>query len=84
MDNVETLLVQARDAVATARDLAALDAVRVRYLGKKGQLTALLKQLGGMPGEQRRAQGQVINAVKEALTQALDLRRQQLEANALG
>ena len=84
MDNVETLLVQARDAVATAQDLAALDVVRVRYLGKKGALTALLKQLGGMPDEQRRTQGQVINSVKEALTQALDLRRQQLEANALG
>jgi phenylalanyl-tRNA synthetase alpha chain len=84
MDNVETLLVQARDAVATAQDLAALDAVRVRYLGKKGALTGLLKQLGGMPDEQRRTQGQVINSVKEALTQALDLRRQQLEANALG
>jgi phenylalanyl-tRNA synthetase alpha chain len=84
MDNVETLLVQARNAVATARDLAALDAVRVRYLGKKGELTVLLKQLGGIPGEQRRAQGQVINAVKEALTQALDLRRQQLEADLLG
>ncbi len=84
MDNVETLLAQARDAVSAARDLAALDAVRVRYLGKKGELTALLKQLGGMPDEQRRAQGQVINSVKEALTQALDLRRQQLEASALG
>ncbi len=84
MDNVETLLAQARDAVSTARDLAALDAVRVRFLGKKGELTALLKQLGGMPDEQRRAQGQVINSVKESLTQALDLRRQQLEADALG
>jgi phenylalanyl-tRNA synthetase alpha chain len=84
MDNVETLLVQARNAVATARDLAALDAVRVRYLGKKGELTVLLKQLGGIPGEQRRAQGQVINAVKEALSQALDLRRQQLESDLLG
>jgi len=83
MDNVEKLLVQARDAVATAKDLAALDAVRVRYLGKKGELTALLKQLGGMPDEQRRAQGQVINSAKEAIVQALDLRRLQLEGRAL-
>lgn len=84
MDNVETLLTHAREAVSSARDLAALDAVRVRYLGKKGELTALLKQLGGMPGDQRRAQGQVINSAKDALTQAMDLRRQQLEADELG
>jgi len=84
MEHVETLLAQAREAVANAGDLTALDAVRVRYLGKKGALTALLKQLGGMPAEERRVQGQVINSVKEALTEALDLRREQLEASALG
>lgn len=83
MDNVDTLLVQARDAVAAAQDLATLDTVRVRYLGKKGELTALLKQLGGMPDEQRRVHGQVINSAKEAVTQALDARWQQLEADAL-
>jgi len=84
MDNVESLLVQAREAVAAARDLAALDAVRVHYLGKKGELTARLKALGGMPDELRRTQGQVINAAKATLTAALDARRQALEAAALG
>ena len=83
MEHVETLLAQAREAVATADDLTALDAVRVRYLGKKGALTALLKQLGGMPAEERRAQGQVINSVKDELTEALEARRGQLEASAL-
>ena len=76
MDNVESLLAQARAAVAAAADLAALDAVRVHYLGKKGEITALLKQLGSLPDEQRRAQGQVINAAKAALTEALDARRE--------
>jgi phenylalanyl-tRNA synthetase alpha chain len=84
MDNAETLLLQASKAVAGAQDLAALDAVRVRYLGKKGELTALLKQLGGLPDAERRAQGQVINAVKGSLTAVLDARREQLEAAALG
>jgi phenylalanyl-tRNA synthetase alpha chain len=84
MDNVESLLARARAAVAAAQDLPALDAVRVNYLGKKGELTALLKQLGAMTDEQRRSQGQVINLAKTALMVDLDARRQHLEAEALG
>ena len=83
MDNVESLLEQARDALTAAHDLVALDAVRVRYLGKKGELTALLKQLGSMSEEQRRTDGQAINLAKLSLTQALDGRRQQLELESL-
>jgi len=83
MDNVESLLEQAREALTAANDLVALDAVRVRYLGKKGELTALLKQLGSMSEEQRRTDGQAINLAKLSLTQALDGRRQQLELEAL-
>jgi phenylalanyl-tRNA synthetase alpha chain len=83
MDNVESLLAQARAAVAAAADLPALDAVRVHYLGKKGEITARLKQLGNLPDDQRRAQGQVINTAKAALTEALDARRELLEADAL-
>lgn len=84
MDNVESLLAQARAEVSAAADLAALDAIRVRYLGKKGEITALLKQLGHLPDEQRRTQGQVINALKVTLTEVLDGRREVLEADALG
>ncbi len=83
MDSVESLLAQARAAVAAAADLPALDAVRVQYLGKKGGITALLKKLGDLPDEQRRAQGQVINTAKSALTEALDARRESLESDAL-
>jgi phenylalanyl-tRNA synthetase alpha chain len=83
MDNVESLLAQARAEVVAAADLAALDTIRVHYLGKKGEITALLKQLGTLPDEQRRTQGQVINALKVALTEALDARREALEADAL-
>jgi len=83
MDNLETLLAQARTDVGAAADLAALDAIRVHLLGKKGEITALLKQLGNLPDEQRRTQGQVINALKVALTELLDARRDALEADAL-
>jgi phenylalanyl-tRNA synthetase alpha chain len=83
MDNVDSLLAQATAAVAAAADLTALDAVRVHYLGKKGELTALLKQLGGMAEDERRVQGQVINSAKTLLTDALDARRNSLEAQVL-
>ena len=83
MNNVESLLAQAREEVAAAADLPALESVRVHYLGKKGEITALLKQLGNLPDEQRRVQGQVINTAKAALVEALDQRRELLEADAL-
>ncbi|MEZ5566167.1 MAG: phenylalanine--tRNA ligase subunit alpha [Gammaproteobacteria bacterium] len=83
MENPESFLLDASEAVKSAADLAALDAIRVRYLGKKGELTALLKQLGRLPDDVRREQGQVINAVKQSLTAAIDNRRLQLEADAL-
>ena len=83
MDIVESLLSEARAAVAEAADPAALDAIRVRYLGKKGELTALLKSLGTLPDAERRTRGQVINAAKDLLNGALAARREVLEAGAL-
>lgn len=83
MDDIESLLALARTEVVAAGDLLVLDAVRVRYLGKKGELTARLKLLGTLPDAERRAAGQVINAAKDALTDALDQRRVALESEAL-
>ncbi len=79
----EELLEQALAAVAAAPDLAALERIRVDYLGKKGRLTAQLKQLGKLPAEERRAAGQAINRAKQALQGALAERQQALEAEAL-
>ena len=73
------LLDEGREAVAACADLAGLDEVRVRYLGKKGLLTTLLKTLGTLPPEERPAAGQVINEAKEALQFALAARKEQLE-----
>jgi phenylalanyl-tRNA synthetase alpha chain len=70
-------------AVASAADAAVLDDVRVQYLGKKGLLTQQLKQLGGLPPEQRPAAGQAINRIKQQVQQAIDARREQLQAVAL-
>ncbi len=83
MHDIESLLARARAELAAAGDLALLDAVRVRYLGKKGELTALLKQLGALPDAERRAAGQVINTARDALETGLNERRTALEADAL-
>ena len=61
------LLEQARAAVQAAGDLAALDTVRVRYLGRKGLITAELKGLGRLPVEERASAGREINRVKQAV-----------------
>ncbi|MEW6613451.1 MAG: phenylalanine--tRNA ligase subunit alpha [Pseudomonadota bacterium] len=70
-------------AVGQADDLARLDQVRVQYLGKKGELTQLLQQLGRVAPEERPRLGQLVNEAKESLAAALQARREQLEAEAI-
>jgi len=73
----------ARGAIAAAQDVRGLEEVRVRFLGKKGELTALLKDVGQLPPDQRPAAGAEINRLKQALQQALNQRRGELEAERL-
>ncbi|MCF8479462.1 MAG: phenylalanine--tRNA ligase subunit alpha [Rhodospirillum sp.] len=83
MDNMEELRGDLLDAVAKAEDLEALDAIRVSALGKKGRITGLMKGLGGMDPEARKAAGQALNAVKDEVAQALETRKTNLAAQAL-
>ncbi|HMW41016.1 MAG TPA: phenylalanine--tRNA ligase subunit alpha [Plasticicumulans sp.] len=83
MDTLQTIVLAAETAVAAAADLAALDQVRVHYLGKKGVLTEQLKTLGTLAPEARREAGAAINVAKDAVQAALEARRQALEAEAL-
>ncbi len=71
------------EAVAAATDVAALDAARVQYLGKKGEITGLLKGLGKLPAEERPGAGAEINRVKSALQQAITEKRKILEQSAI-
>ncbi len=73
---------QALTEIAAAPDLNALQALRVRYLGKKGELTNRLKKLGGLEPDARREAGQAINALKDELETALRERREALETAA--
>ena len=64
-------------------DLEALEAVRISLLGKQGTISALLKTLGSMTPEQRQAEGPRINGLREAATNAIAARKNDLEAAAL-
>lgn len=70
---------EARAEIEAATDLRALQEVRVRWLGKKGRITAELKGLGRLPAEERREAGQRINVVKQEIQQAIEARKDQLE-----
>ncbi len=74
---------QATREIQAMQDLNGLDEVRVRYLGKKGLLTAQLKQLGQLPPEERPAAGQAINHTKQVVQQSIETRREELRVSAL-
>jgi len=83
MEDLETLRAELISAVEQASDPAALEEVRVSALGKKGRVTGLMKSLGGMDPEQRKAFGQEMNRVKDAIATAIESRRAALDAAAL-
>ena len=83
MQSLTELMDQAARAIDAATDLAALDAVRVAFLGKKGQLTARLKALGEIPAAERPAAGQAINKAKQDVLARINARREKLEKEAL-
>src|SRR5690349_10203617 len=66
-------------AVAGAGGLEQLEALRVEALGKKGEVTGLMKTLGGLSPEERKEAGQRLNQLKDALTNAIDARKAALE-----
>ena len=69
--------------IAAAGDEAALEAVRVAALGRNGTITGLLKTLGSLPPEERKAQGAAVNALRDRVTTALEARRGALKNAAL-
>jgi phenylalanyl-tRNA synthetase alpha chain len=82
-DEVESLRVRLTDAIAAAGDLGTLDAVRVEALGKQGAITRLLKGLGSLAPEQRLAVAPRYQALREAVTAALDAKKAALADAAL-
>lgn len=74
------ILGQAKAEAAAATSPAALDEVRVNYMGKKGLLTEQLKQLGKLSPEERPQAGQAINQAKQELQQVLNARNEELKS----
>jgi phenylalanyl-tRNA synthetase alpha chain len=66
----------------TLADLPALEELRVRVLGRKGELTGLLRSLGQAPADERPKLGQLVNAAREKLEQAIEARSEQLQGAA--
>ena len=83
MSSLEQLLEQAQSEVADSTDATVLNDLRVKYLGRKGALTAHLKSLGKMPAEQRAAAGKQINQIKQALSASIESRQAELEAESV-
>lgn len=83
MSDIESLSTQALSDIASAQTPDALEALRVALLGKSGSITAQLKQLGTLPGDQRKAAGEAINVARDAIAGALSARKILLEDAAL-
>ncbi len=81
--DLDGLLDDAKSHIDDAKTLQTLDAVRVEFLGKKGRLTAALKEVGALPKEEKPAAGQAVNKIKVAVQALLEERLQLLENEAL-
>ena len=80
---LELIRQQALDALEAASTPAEIEELRVRFLGKKGELTAVLKMMGKLTPEERPIMGQVANAVRAEIEETLEARKSAVNASAL-
>ena len=80
---MQNLRAAALRSIAETADLEKLEAQRVKYLGKKGELTAILRQMGSLSAEERPVMGQLANTVRAEIEKALDERREELSKKLL-
>ncbi len=83
MTSIDHLHKESLAAIEAIESLEALESARVRFLGKNGEITGLLKQLGQMDETQRKTFGQQVNATKSAVQEAIESKKQALEAVAM-
>ena len=83
MHDLDELISRAQADISASLNLASLDQVRVRFLGKKGELTVQLKGLGSLPKAERPAAGEAINQAKQALQDSFQQRRSELQSQHL-
>ncbi len=82
-EKLELMLAQANAAMSAATDEATLQEIRVSYLGKKGQLTSIMKEMGSLSAEDRPVLGAVANRVKDQVFQAFEQQLQILKSQAM-
>ncbi len=82
-DTIEKLRTELLTAVSDASALSTLEDVRVAALGKKGRITGMMKELGAMAPEERKAAGQRLNVLKDEVAAALDAKKATFESAAL-
>ena len=83
MTTLEDVVMRAQGELAEADTLAALDQVRVQYLGKKGLITEQMKTLGNLPADERKEAGARINQARDRFAEALEARKSVLDAREL-
>jgi len=81
--NLQIILEQAKGAIDAAQKPSDLEGMRVQYLGKKGELTAQLKQIGSLPHEERPKFGDKVNQVKQQVAELINLKKATLDAAEL-
>jgi phenylalanyl-tRNA synthetase alpha chain len=83
VDRIEQIEEEARDAIRTASSSEELEEVRVRYLGRKAELTGILRGISDLPSDQRGPVGKVGNEARTRLEHSLNVRREELESGEL-
>lgn len=82
-EQLQALATQAKDVILKANSVKEIEDLRIRFLGKKGELTAILSQVGKLPAEQKPLIGKVSNEVKTAISTLLDERKVIFETKEL-
>lgn len=82
-DRIRAVQEKALEEIERAESLEELEAVRVRYLGRKGEIPLLLKTIGTLPPEERPSFGAEVNSLREKVEQALERKRQELERQVI-
>ncbi len=82
-ETLKQITLTAKEAVANAENAAAIEEVRVKYLGKKGELTAILKQMGSLSPEERPKMGQLVNEAKAEVEALITEKKDELNKKAV-
>lgn len=82
-EQLKAIAVAAKEALASVNDMQELEALRVKYLGKKGELTAILKQMGSLSAEERPIIGQFANEIKAQIEGEISVKSAEIKAASI-